>query len=447
MIEVYYFNRNGGNKMIIDMNKDRTLLIKLYEEFNKRKPSYKKAYDYYLGKTDIQVNYKTTDRSNAVIKDNRIKAFVEEEVAYSVGQPVTYVNKSKEINIVSDIHNSLSDINTTLDVDLNTAMLIYGEAYELHYLNNEEFKAKVITPLHGIAYTNTEGEVELFLYFYKKMLDDKTYVDIIDDVAIYHYEDNFSTIIQEVTPHYFKKCPVAIARLTNGLEDTIYYTIKSLQDAYELAISDSTNEISDTRLAYLVLQNVSVEEEDLVKMKSNGIMQLEGSNTDAKYLIKNLNSDFITKHKETLINEMYAVTNHLNNQTDIQSNTSGAMLATRLNCLRIKITVQQKCLKEAIKKRIKDLFTYLNIAYSKNYSHKDVDINFTLNLPSNDVEMAQIISQLNGKLSITTGLAQLSFVSNAEEEFEKMIQEQKRINKALSEDEEDLDKLEDPENE
>ena len=244
--------------MIIDMNKDRTLLIKLYEEFNKRKPSYKKAYDYYLGKTDIQVNYKTTDRSNAVIKDNRIKAFVEEEVAYSVGQPVTYVNKSKEINIVSDIHNSLSDINTTLDVDLNTAMLIYGEAYELHYLNNEEFKAKVITPLHGIAYTNTEGEVELFLYFYKKMLDDKTYVDIIDDVAIYHYEDNFSTIIQEVTPHYFKKCPVAIARLTNGLEDTIYYTIKSLQDAYELAISDSTNEISDTRLAYLVLQNVSV---------------------------------------------------------------------------------------------------------------------------------------------------------------------------------------------
>ena len=113
------------------------------------------------------------------------------------------------------------------------------------------------------------------------------------------------------------------------------------------------------------------------------------------------------------------------------------MLATRLNCLRIKITVQQRCLKEAIKKRIQDLFTYLNIAYSKNYNYKDIDIQFTLNLPSNDLEMSQIISQLNGKLSIKTGLSQLSFVTNADEEYQKMLDEQKDLM------EEDLDKLPD----
>ena len=49
-----------------------------------------------------------------------------------------------------------------------------------------------------------------------------------------------------------------------------------------------------------------------------------------------------------------------------------------------------------------------------------------MNLPNNDLEMAQILSQLTGKLSIRTGLSQLSFVTNAEEEYNKMMEEQEQ---------------------
>ena len=50
-----------------------------------------------------------------------------------------------------------------------------------------------------------------------------------------------------------------------------------------------------------------------------------------------------------------------------------------------------------------------------------------MNLPQDDVSMAQIVSQLSDKLSIQTGLSQLSFITDANKEFEKMLEEKQII--------------------
>ena len=50
-----------------------------------------------------------------------------------------------------------------------------------------------------------------------------------------------------------------------------------------------------------------------------------------------------------------------------------------------------------------------------------------MNLPQDDVSMAQIISQLSDKLSIKTGLSQLSFITDANKEFDKMLEEKQII--------------------
>ena len=116
------------------------------------------------------------------------------------------------------------------------------------------------------------------------------------------------------------------------------------------------------------------------------------------------------------------------------------MLQTRMNCLRLKILSQNQALKDCLKDRIKCLFKYLNITDDKDYDISDIKIEPQLNLPKNDVEIAQIMSQLNNKLSIRTGLSKLSFVTNADEEFNKMLEESKMI----AENEEpkvDLDKI------
>ena len=143
------------------------------------------------------------------------------------------------------------------------------------------------------------------------------------------------------------------------------------------------------------------------------------------YTSRNINSNFIKEYREIIKEDIYRVSQHVDNQVNVQSNTSGVMLATRLNCLRIKITTQNQSMKNCIKTRLKCLFRYLDIAENKVYDYRLIDIKPQLNLPQNDVETAQIISQLNGKLSIQTGLERLSFITNGKAEFEKMLEEQK----------------------
>lgn len=67
------------------------------------------------------------------------------------------------------------------------------------------------------------------------------------------------------------------------------------------------------------------------------------------------------------------------------------------------------------------LLTYLNLRNGKNYNYKDISIKYTMNVPSNDVEIPQIITQLNGKLSASTGLNQLLFVNDGEKEYHKAL--------------------------
>lgn len=407
------------------MKYNKEIALKLKQEFDKRKITYMKMRKYYEGKTDAFEKYPATDRSNRKVKTNHIKMFIDEEVAYLTGNKLTY-SCEDNTEITNVIEYNLNNINSCLDTDLATNLLIYGTAYELYYLCDEEFKAKVINPLQGIAYRNVEGKAELFLYFYTKELEEnKYYIDCFDDKYIYHFDENFNEI-KPPTQHYFGICPVGVAELNNGVSDTIYNDIKDLQDSYESTLSDWSNEIADTRLAYMLITGMTLDEEVAKKMKAMGIIQCQDPNGKIEWLIKNIPSDFIKGYREILEEEMYKVTHHLKNQVAVQSNTSGAMLATRLNCLRIKLTTIHQCLNNCIKTRLRCLFKYLNTLKDTDYDYKKVSIKFTLNLPNNDLEMAQILSQLTGKLSIRTGLSQLSFVTNAEEEYKKMMEEQEQ---------------------
>jgi hypothetical protein len=61
------------------------------------------------------------------------------------------------------------------------------------------------------------------------------------------------------------------------------------------------------------------------------------------------------------------------------------------------------------------------------YDFKDIDVKFTLNLPNNDYEMAQIISLLSDKVSIKGMTEKLSWITNADKDFKDMLEEKKQV--------------------
>jgi SPP1 family phage portal protein len=412
--------------MILDLN----IAKKLHDEYNSNLSKYNMMYNYYIGKTDL-INYPKTDRSNRIVPTNYIKKFVDEETSFAVGNKVTYISASNNINLLNAIDYNIENQKGAIDIELTQTMEIFGIAYELRYINNEEFKVKVIKPTQGIAYCDTEGQAGLFLYFYKLELDNTTYIDVFDDKFIYHFKDDFEKIA-EPTEHFFGKCPVGVAKLPEREYSTLYNDIKGLQDNYEYTMSDYSNEIGDTRLAYLVFNGLSIDEAEADKMKQMGILQTSDPNGKVQWLIKNISPEFIKSFIDTVENKIYEISQHINHNIAPASNTSGVALQTRLISLRNKINIVQNCLSDCLKSRIKCLITYLNLREGTNHNYKDVSIKYTMNVPSNDVEMAQIITQLNGKLSAGTGLNQLSFITNGDQEFEKALAEMKSIEDATT---------------
>ncbi|GEP65199.1 hypothetical protein CBE01nite_29670 [Clostridium beijerinckii] len=406
---------------------DRQIAMLLYEKYSKDKGDYTDANSYYDGDSVAQSKYPVNEeRCNRKFGTNHVKFMIDEEVSYMTGNKLSYISKSGNSQVVKDIEYTLDNINSCLDTELTTQFLINSVVYELYYMYEGEFKIKVCSPLESIGYIDLENNVQLFLYMYKKMLDDKTYIDVFDDKYIYHMDESFNEIAPR-QEHYFGRCPVGIAIMNNGTKDTIYNAIHGLQDAYEYTLMDWSNEIGDTRLSYLTMTGCQMSEEQAKIMKEMGIISTTDANSKIGFLIKDIKPEFLKSYRDIIEEEMYKVTHHLKNQIAVQSNTSGSMLATRLNCLRIKLTTQYQCLKNCIRTRLQCLFTYLNLVENKNYDYRDIDVKFTLNLPNNDLEMAQILSQLTGKLSIKTGLSQLSFVTNADEEYKQMLAEQKEI--------------------
>lgn len=405
------------------MKYNKEIAVKLYEKYKSDLGKYKHIAEYFKGNTDAKKNYPQTDRSNNFETYNFIKKFTIEEVSFMVGNPITYISAEGNVENIKNIENIINQQKGSLDSELCQSMLTYGHAYEMYYLDEGQLKIKVINPLNGVAYCNVEDGVELFLYVYKKELDDNVYIDIFDDSYIYKCDEQFNVI--ETIPHYFKCCPVSKARLMNGINDTLYAEIKELQDSYEINQSTYCNEIQDTRLAYLGLYGASIDDEDATKMKEMGIIQLPIANSKAEYLIKNIDPNFIQGHISELEDKMYQISQHINHNIGMVSNLSGTALENRLIALRNKITTNQKCLTSVLKKRIKCIFTYLNISENANYNYNDISIKYTMNVPSNDTEMADIISKLSNKMSIKTGLRQLSFVTNADKEFDDMMQEQR----------------------
>lgn len=402
---------------------DLKIVERLYDKYKRRLPQYSKIEAYYKKKTDAKLNYPQTDRSNIFETYNFIKKFTLEEVSFMVGSPITYI---AEPELVNAIERTMKLQKGNIDTELALNMLKFGEAYEMHYINKGKLKSRVTNPLNSIALQDNEGEVILFLYIYKSELDDKVYIDVIDDKYIYRLNEQLQQIDNHI-PHPFKCCPVGVAPLLDGINDTLFSEIKELQDAYEITQSTYSNEIQDTRLAYLALYGASITEEQAKEMKKLGIIQLPMTNAKAEYLVKNLSPEFIQNHINGLEDKMYQISQHINHNIGMVSNLSGTALENRLIALRNKITTNCNCLTDCIKKRVYCICQYENITKNNDYNSDEVTIKYTMNIPSNDVEMADIISKLNGKLSTKTALRQLSFITNAEEEFKAMMEEQKAL--------------------
>ncbi len=425
-----------------DINQNRELLNACYSQYSANLLIYNKMYSYYCGctepsgrmfisnqtsdKTDIKSGFNTiNDRTKHKVGVNYMKKFIKEEISYSVGNAISYLSHSGDSNISEVIRQNLAHWDETQDSKLAKNMLLYSNAFELYYIDDEaEFCGMVVSPRHGYAYCDNTGKVILFIHVYQDEFNFATkFVDIYTDNEIIHCNEVFEELPNNSRQtNIFGKVPVGIALLSDeDWLDTVYNDIKSLQDSFEINLTNISQEITEMRNAYLWLNNIAINPDDYTDMKKKGILETKGDNKNinASWLVKNINDSFIQNTLDKQEDLMYKLTFHINTNEKMQSNTSSLALRTRLIGLEEKCKLNQKALANCIKTRLQMLFLYVNYKKNTTYDYKDIKSKFTPNIPMDDLMTAQIIAQLGNKVSTETEIAQLSFVENPAEEVKK----------------------------
>lgn len=268
------------------------------------------------------------------------------------------------------------------------------------------------------------------LHTFTKKFDDKKYLDVYTDSEIRHYE-----LASSVLPtgfkyigsheHIFGRVPVIVCPANNerksGFQDVV-----SLFDAYNAINSDLVNEIADHRNAYLVIENAKIEEEDLLKMKSMGIIQVP-SGGKVSWLTKDINDSFVQNELNNIERKIFDLMDEVNFNENWAANTSSLALRNKLLNLENRVAMREAFMEKIIRQRIKNLFIYLQKKEGKSYDYRDIAVKFTRNLPTDLTGLADVITKLKDVCSQETLLTLLPFIENPKVEIQKFRAEQKNI--------------------
>jgi SPP1 family phage portal protein len=398
----------------------KKIIDKMVEEYQTNVQNYLHMKYYYDGEHDILSTYpRQENRNNQVIVDNMVQKFIDEEINYVLGNAVSYVSISGNHNIVNAIDTQLFHFKSNHNQLLMKELEIYGKAYELHYIDYKgRFCARILNPTNAIVYCDDDEKPEIFIHFYKKKYDDAEYRDIYyadGRIEIYKGNDLLTT-----KSHIFKGVPVSVCEI--DIEQTIYYKIKTLQDAYSRLLSDQINVIGDYRNAYLVVTGVEANETTSEELRKKGILNLPSKDANASWLMKEMNDSYIQNMINNIKGSMYANCNHIDGNEKLQSNTSGNALRNRLIFLEQRCKTMFDIVSDTIYDRLERLFEYLKIK-NQEFDYRDIRINCTPNVPIDTLLVCQEIQTLGDKLSLETALSRLPFVENPLQEIEKIKKE------------------------
>lgn len=409
------------------MNLTDDLLAKCIKELRKQQRRYQVYQNYYEGKHDILYNYSfNKHRANFKVVVNFFRKFIHDEISYSLGNRVNYISMVNDTDLITQIDLDFSHWEKVHNQDLALKTAIFGEAYELDYINKDgEFKSTVLTPLncYVLENGNAERNVMLALHVYKENLfSDQEMLDVYHNNKIIKYklDGDVFAYVEEKT-HIFNGVPLRV-NIYNNERQSMLDDIKLLNDSYNNVLSDLVNEVSDFRQAMIKITGAKLEADEAEKMKESGIVQVPDK-AEIDYLIKNLNDTFVQNTLSEIEEKLYKLSSHVDTNEKLQSNLSGTALRSRMISLENKCSLLQSLLESTIKDRIKNYFKYLKIMEGINADYRTIKLKFTMNIPHDTNLIADSISKLKDVVSQRTLLTMLPNIENPDHEIEQFYKE------------------------
>lgn len=250
-------------------------------------------------------------------------------------------------------------------------------------------------------------------------------ISVYDQENIFHFESEstFNNIVSVGEPeaHYFGMVPVAVFNL-NEENASCFEPIISLQDAYNKLLSDEVNDFEAFVDAYMVLQNLMADADDLAAMKENRTILIDGD-SDVKYLTKSTTDTQI----ENMLANINTSIHTISNSPDFSSQefNSGVSSGIALQFKLLGFENIASSIEAQFRKALETRNDIINAAFGLiDGNAYAIEVTFTRNIPTAISDVVNMVNTLRGLVSDQTLLAQLPFIDDVVAEKERVANEQ-----------------------
>ena len=420
-----------------EKNIKKELVVKLIREHEKQLPRFKKLKKYYLGEHDILSKQRAKNKPNYKPVCNHAKDIADTSTGYFMGNTISYSNSEDtdidELLIAFDnAEVDESDHDNALD------MAIYGVAYEYVYARENEnildIKSLEVENTF-IVYDDSIEQQPLFgVYYFKRKenkADTETYQAVIMTkqfvYSIVLEGKEKGVISDKPVPHNMGDIPI-IEYKNNKYSIGDFEQQIGLIDSYNSLTANRINDKEQFIDSILVLYGARLgddEEESIKAMESLAEHKLLELHPEARaeYLSKTLNENEVETLRNAVKQDIYTFS-HIPNLTDenFAGNSSGVAMEFKLLGLEMITKIKQRYYVKGLKKRIKLFANYLGLTQIA-IDANSITPHFSRSLPKNLLEISQIVSNLDGKVSQETLLSQIPFVEDPTSEIEKVNEE------------------------
>jgi SPP1 family phage portal protein len=422
------FYLNKGTELNIELL--QKMINRFHINVQPRLERYKKYYD---GLQAI-LNKAYADPSKPCNRTviNYCKNIVDSYCGYLATPGCISYSSNQEIDDVMDIlrYNDHQAEDATFLLDA----LVYGVAAELMYMDAmSQVRFRTINPTQcfGVYDDSLTGDLLYFVRMYKvsEWDDSDLYnVDVYTDYMIKHYTmSGMNGALQFVDEefHYFSQCPANIFYLPD--EKSIFDCVMSLQDSANEIISAEIDDYSAFCDAYLVLEGVDAEAEDIAAMKQNRVMLIpEGAK--ASYLTKAASDAQVENILKRIHDSIYRIAQcpDFSSESFVGGVSSGIAIKYRLTGMETRAGKIEAEMKKALQRRIEIICGIATLKLGIAV-FRDIQIDFKRNIPEDVTATINMINSLKGTVSDATLLSQLDFIPDVNAELEA-IEAQKQHN-------------------
>lgn len=422
-------------------NLDKRLIVQLISKHRKYiVPQLRKNKEYYDGKHAISDKERENNAPNAKTVCNHAKDITDTASGYFMGNPITYNNTGE--NDIEALMKAF-DVAEVDDTDNDNALMqsIYGVAYDYTYA--EEGKSELMTRnLESentfIVQDDSIEQKELFgVYYYIRRNsatnEEKYIATVCTENLIYNFELSTDYSEEQAMPeeqgvaHNMRECPITEYK-NNKFNIGDFEQQIGLIDAYNMLMADRVNDKEQFIDAILVIYGSLLgdtedeSKEAHKKLKSEKLLEMD-QDARAEYLTRQLDETGAETLRKAIKEDIYTFS-HIPNLTDenFSGNTSGVAMEYKLLGLEMVTKIKERYYRKGLRKRIRLFCNFLELKAISMESDSIIPV-FSRALPKNLVETAQIIANLDGKVSTRTLIQLLPFVEDPDAEVENVKKE------------------------